>query len=513
MKGHDDDLPDADYDHLWSSDDKGVDCKNKKSIDNEMMIDDIHEEDQIYILGTLIVRIVAARDLPAATTTTNGGLGDFLFGGGKGSCANPYASVNFGSSTQRTCPMYETRNPVWPRGESMYMDVTLPLGKTTFSPAATVVDQQHQKQPVSSTTTRSSLPKNQLDESTLSALDLPRPVLTVAIFSANDNNRGGMPSSSSSSLSKYPSKKNKAKATGDSDDEFLGVTQLDLTALLTGKRCLVDDWLPLMSSTSGSVRVVCEYEPSDIPPSVGDKVQFTRFCHPADLFPINPSMTYAVEGVVDRDRILLGHTSPEGWTCSFVVHRHQVICMDRRQYNAVEVAKEEWQSITERLSHSPLVETVTHAVEQFPEEGLFGLGASTLQGGALLLGRWLEGGVDAAVKDVAFATNWDGRFNPGSDEVRQRSLDNNNTDNNDEAPPLEQEEGNGEETKSLPMELSLSLTTAVRDTQDVLPNMPCCPITGEPMVDPVVAVSLFAIFYLYLLGFVHVFPLTTPVLW
>jgi hypothetical protein len=320
----------------------------------------------------------------------------------------------------------------------------------------------------------------------VSLLDLAKPLLTVAIFSADD--RGSV-------SSKYPSKG--MKSTGDSDDEFLGVACLDLTALLTGKRSLVDDWLPLSSgsnnncnNTNGSVRVVCEYEPSDIPPAVGDKVQFTRFCHPADLFPVNPDRSYMVEGVVDRDRILLGYTSPEGWSCSFVVHRHQVICMDRRQSNAVDVAKEEWQSMTERLSHSPLVETVTQAVEQFPQEGLFGLGASTLQGGAFLLSRWLEGGVDAAVKDVAFATNWDGRFNPGSSERRSRT--NNNIINNDSAanddhiPPV-QAQANREPEKPPQMVSSLSLP---RDSQDALPNMPCCPITGEPMVDPVVAVRL-----------------------
>ena len=32
------------------------------------------------------------------------------------------------------------------------------------------------------------------------------------------------------------------------------------------------------------------------------------------------------------------------------------------------------------------------------------------------MGRWLEGGLDTAVKDIAFVTNWDGRFNPGSQQ-------------------------------------------------------------------------------------------------
>jgi hypothetical protein len=50
-----------------------------------------------YILGTLIVRVVAARNLELPS------LGGGGFFGGGGVTANPYASVKFGNSTQRSC--------------------------------------------------------------------------------------------------------------------------------------------------------------------------------------------------------------------------------------------------------------------------------------------------------------------------------------------------------------------------------------------------------------------------
>jgi len=68
--------------------------------------------DEPYILGTLIVRVVAARNLESVGNGgmgVGGPLGKMFFGHGGsnrnnngGGTANPYASVRFGSTTQRT---------------------------------------------------------------------------------------------------------------------------------------------------------------------------------------------------------------------------------------------------------------------------------------------------------------------------------------------------------------------------------------------------------------------------
>jgi hypothetical protein len=93
---------------------------------------------------------------------------------------------------------------------------------------------------------------------------------------------------------------------------------------LTGKSRF-DEWLPLQGGPSSSssssshhhpsVRLVCEYEPSDPPPHQGDTVQFTRFCRPCDLYPVSPiGATFVVEeGCNDSDLVLLQTTSREGW--------------------------------------------------------------------------------------------------------------------------------------------------------------------------------------------------------
>ncbi|CAB9507404.1 U-box domain-containing protein [Seminavis robusta] len=471
-------LDDADfYDNLFTEPEKPTSLKKStkkgKSLDNDE--DPFLEHDPLYILGTLIVRVVAARDLPAASN--GGGLGDFLFGGGKGS-ANPYASVNFGCSTQRTSNLHDTLDPVWPRGETMFMDVALPLSNVTHPHAKATctkpptADNTKDAEPPIDETPPIQPPKNLADG--CASLDIPRPILTVALFSADErgNNK------------KYNPSKGNAMS-GDSDDEFLGVASVDLTPLLTGKKPILDSWLPL-SAASGSIRVNVEYEPTDVSPSVGDKVQFTRFCHPADLFPLVPGQTYTVQGVVDEDRILLGYTSQEGWICSFLCHKNMVICVDRK-HGAVEVCKEEWQSITERLAHSPLVGTVQQAVEKLPEEGLLTIGASTIQGGAHLINRWLEHGLDTAVEDVAFATNWDGRFNPGGEgSMANLELSNNNDTANETAGNTSPAENTFSPETGATAAYAPTPSANSHD-KAALPNMPCCPITGEPMIDPVVA--------------------------
>jgi len=209
--------------------------------------------------------------------------------------------------------------------------------------------------------------------------DPPPPILTVAIFHASEMGK----------LHKFPTK---GPMSGDSDDVFLGMTAVNLTQLLTGKIRTFDEWLPLSGTESerASVRVVCEYEASDVPPHPGDLVQFSRFCHPADLYPVVMDSIYKVEER-DGDSILISSTSPEGWVSSFLVHRFMLICVQRR-HGALDFYQDEMVSIAQRLSHSPLVNAVQDTVSRVPQEGLLTVGGAVVQEGVSLLSRWFEGG-------------------------------------------------------------------------------------------------------------------------
>lgn len=468
-----------------------------------------------YILGTLVVRVVAARDLEPARGGGGGNLGGFFFGKGSGGgSANPYASVKFGGSTQRTSELYDTLDPVWPRGETMFMDVSLPLSKVSHPdptlPATGEIAENNDNDAIppdlhSSESSSYSCYSQQHNngnnnnnnhKDNVNFLDIPRPILTVAVFSTSEMGKAHK-SLFTKDDPKYPSKKQ--HASGDSDDDFLGMASIDLTQLLTGKKALVDTWLPLVGvGGRGSIRIVCEYEATDVSPYPGDLVRFTRFCHPADIHPLVPGSVYPVQEVLDNDNLLLTYTTPEGWVCSFVVHRFMLICTERH-HDAIGVARNEWRAFTEKLSYSPLIGTVSNTVERLPDEGLFAVGADALKGGASLFGRWLEEGLDAVVKDVAFATNWDGQFNSQNRMERPTTqlspaaaaaADSNSSDSNSGGLVVEgSSEGeeqclSQEEKKPPPLALDPDPTTT---NKTALPNMPSCPITGEPMLDPVVA--------------------------
>ena len=428
---------------------------------------------QQYILGTLIVRVVAARDLEPAQKR---GIGKF-FGGGKAAqsparngrgggadgTANPYASVKFGTSTQRTTEVFDTLDPVWPRQETMFMDVSLPTHKLT-----------HPKAEDPGLAYAARMPN---DSDHDNDYERPNTVLTVAMFHTPEI--GG-------ATNKYPNKKG-IELSGDSDDQFLGMASVDLTEVLTGRLHTFDQWVPLSGAgqySRGRVRIVCEYEASDPIPRTGDLVRFTSYCHPADLFPLVASRLYQV-AETNGDDVIISYESPEGWICTFQTHRYSLICEERR-HTAFEAAQDELASLTERLKHSPMVQNLQESVERVAVDGLLGVGSQVVQGGFALFGRWAEGGLDTAVQDVAYATNWDGRNNPNSD-LNLNSPTGENGDDHDDGEShffggsTSKNSGQNSPSKSIDEQLK-PVEEAV-----ALPNMPSCPITAFPMLDPVVA--------------------------
>jgi hypothetical protein len=426
-----------------------------------------------YILGTLIVRVVAARDLEPVQKN---GLGQMVFGGGSRSSrtnrvsgtANPYCSVKFGSSTQRTSEVFDSLDPMWPRQEAMFMDVSLSTSELTHPaiPEPSQTNNTSQSAASAPPAGRSALPS---PTAAAAAYKAPSAVLTVALFHAVEIGK----------VHKYPSKGKGGggSLSGDSDDLFMGMASIDLTQLITGRRRTFDEWLPLSGTEQarGTVRIVCEYEASDGHPRPGDTCRFTSFCNPADLFPVTPGRAYRVDEV-DGDTVLISYESQEGWICSFEAHRFMLVC-EERHHGAIEMAQDELASISERLAHSPIVHTVTETAERIAVDGLISIGNDVVRGGFSLVGRWFEGGLGTAISDVTNATNWDGRFNPGANDSLDLPSPTANIENN---VPAKMGFGTDEqgETDARSSRLAES---------EPLPNMPECPITGEPMLDPVVA--------------------------
>jgi hypothetical protein len=148
-----------------------------------------------------------------------------------------------------------------------------------------------------------------------------------------------------------------------------------------------------------------------------------------------------------------------------------LVC-EERHHSAVETAQDELASLAERLAHSPLIHVVTETAERVAVDGLLSVGEGIVHGGFSLFNRWVSGGVETIVNDVTYATNFDGRHNPDSGQ----SLD---------LPDMGS--SSSPDAKSDSDEATYSDVVKEEAPAQALPNMPCCPITGEAMVDPVVA--------------------------
>jgi len=437
-------------------------------------------EEEEYMLGTIIVRVVAARGL--VNPNHRGGV--FR---NSSPAVNPYASVKFGKTTQRTSDLYSTVNPVWPRDEVFFMDVSLPVSQLTHCTESSTSDEAAASSPLNDTIDNSTA----LLEDPYSNYKKPdNTLLTVAIF---HNEMGN--TNTSSRKQKISDEKN---VSGDSDDVFLGMASIDLTRLFTGKVAELDEWLPLTGTSTynddrrgsdypssmkegkraASVRIVCEYEVSDVPPNPGDICRFTRFCHPQDLYPLEPARLYKVEEVRNNGEVVhLSYESKEGWVLSFQAHKNMLIC-EERHVSALDTAQTELHTLGERLSVSPLVTTVTKAVERVADEGVVGLAQGIVSGSAFLFDRWFKGGVDTVIQDITDVTNLDGRHS--ADTGQHLDLDS----------PHSSSASLGEEEVEDLGDLTIE-DSFPADDAEALPNMPACPITGFPMVDPVVAADGF----------------------
>ena len=286
------------------------------------------------------------------------------------------------------------------------------------------------------------------------------------------------------------------------DDRLLGKCSINVLPILCGKTPYLDEWCTLHHKSdsrvdhgsrvdaAGRVRIVIEYEPTDPPPRPGDLCVFANV-HPLadELYPIAPysirnstgrstagksltrrPKTYRVEEVVG-DNVVLSYQTSEGWQCTFEVHRYILLCVERYQ-GAVEKYREQVLDLCDNLSQSPAVEILAKTMETLPDEGLIHVGVELVEASLGLLGRWWETGLDGIVEDLVDGTNLDGRYSHLSD---------------DEEDGVENDVDEGAQVQQLLPPHPNHLTEASRDERKPIPGMPCCPITGQQMIEPVVA--------------------------
>ncbi|KAL7529870.1 hypothetical protein ACHAXR_007027 [Thalassiosira sp. AJA248-18] len=441
-----------------------------------------------------------------------------------------YANLSYRDQSQLTTMALEHANGDyhWSRGDQSYFDVTCPSFPLRMG-------QQNIQQRVSKakqTSTAAPTPPHEKDDVSCvkhkrkiqqpkSNRRPPPPVLQLSLYSK----------SSGTGTSHKPNKlhpfRNTDNISEKNDDYLLGKCSINILRILSGKTPYFDEWCTLHNDdpqinsdeAAGRVRIVIEYEPTDPPPRPGDMCVFANV-YPLmkELYPIplhsirnstdgsvrsSTSMstlssttssittphssshttassltchpkTYRVEEVVGSDHVVLSYQTPvENWQCTFEVHRYLLLCVERHQA-AVEKYRERVLDLCDNLSLSPMVGTLTKTVETLPDEGLVYAGAELVGGGVGLLGRWWENGVEGMVEDVVDGINLDGRYShllgeeekEGGAAVQNSSLQDQSQQKN-----------------------SIGMTEAA-DTQDsrrAMPGMPCCPITGLPMVEPVVA--------------------------
>ena len=435
---------------------------------------------------------------------------------GSSGTANPYAIMSFSNQIETTSTVYDSLHPSFPRHEPAYFDVSLPIHHL----AATAAHDDDGK----SRKDMDTLKKKLLDN----ALPLPPPpqppFLTVELSHDDDKYDNAQ---KEKDLKWNPKKamENKQLSRGKTNDghcnsnpsTYLGTASIDITHLITGKVTYIDEWLTLrprhnnnnnnpkdsqrskvehdkkiegIDDISGQVRIICEYDMTDIAPRPGDMVRFNGFVQPMDVFPIPATQVFRVDdiGSSDDDMLVLSYKSkPEDWYCSFVAHRFMFISVDRH-ISAVERYHEEIVDVMSKLVSSPASHALQNSVARLPEEGLIFMGLQAGAAGLGLVGRWFQGGVSTIVDDIVYATNLDGKNSVQMEDVSLAGGDGLSMKSSDEE--LELNDGDLSFDSDNDSESTNTIQTSSKDTSKVkqaAPSMPCCPISRHPMKEPVVA--------------------------
>jgi len=303
-------------------------------------IEEASSSSKTYILGTLVVKMVAARNVRAVK---KGGLAGLLSGRGKssfqaGGGSNVYGFISFSvvancalevrnddclpAHCQRSSTVLNSTNPVWPRHENTYyFDVSLPIDclvndKVDDDPSSKEdSDLIGVKLPNSTTDYR--------DRSNTDNSALIDPVLSVKLYHDSGSVQKYVDDG------RYPLKKDKKQLGTSEDDICLGGFDLEILDVITGRIPYFDEWIAVDtgdienndSDRIGSIRMIIEYEPTDPPPRVADLCRFTAFSSKENTYPIPTGQLLLVDKVLDNDLLILSYTTPEGWLSTFCAHR------------------------------------------------------------------------------------------------------------------------------------------------------------------------------------------------
>lgn len=405
-----------------------------------------------------------------------------------------FANVTFGNDIQQTSRVEETVNPTWTRSEQcMLFDVSLPL------------DQLVQCRNVDN----GSVPAKDSSASVVihPVAPVPPALLTLSLYYSdhgsvvykkeknNSNNHKGVvvavpPLPPPSSFEQE-------------HDELVGFATLDVTSVITGKLSFIDTWLPLVAVTGSgggtAVELVGKSGVEDATGSVRVIVEYdcaespprvgdkVRF-HGFVESHLCPLPKSQVFRVdhVMGDEVILSFITPVE-NWKCTFQAHRFMLISvERHVSALERYQEELLNLTLKLANSPAADIVSETVNSLPEEGILFVGMQAAFGGLSLLERWREKGLSTAVEDFVHVTNLDGHQTLDSYDDMNQDISSTEDDSF---------VASHDDISSLDRSEDVDLDDHDDneddgdgdDDESVESGMPCCPITGQPMRRPVVA--------------------------
>ncbi|KAL3773741.1 hypothetical protein HJC23_012022 [Cyclotella cryptica] len=313
---------------------------SKETLENEYeyIISDDGEE---YILGTLMVRVLQARNVKFHHSSDGGGIASLLsnhrrnrrqkytmspLSGSSGSLTPNSSQYTLYGKLMFKSQLHYTESAVsgmngdfyWSRGDQSYFDVVCPSYQRMTAQYQTGHGAKVKKEQELSKEKEKyedvCCKPNKLDDdvqkppSTAKADTISTPpILHLSLYSKRGsagNNKVGKQGMMSTNK-----KVSSFDHNHDEDNQFVGKCSINISRVLTGKTPYFDEWCTIHNDTyngltsphdhqddAGRVRVVIEYEPTDPPPRTGDICVFAniypsmeRELYPVPLYTIRTS--------------------------------------------------------------------------------------------------------------------------------------------------------------------------------------------------------------------------------
>mmetsp|Transcript_35274 Transcript_35274/g.75309 ORF Transcript_35274/g.75309 Transcript_35274/m.75309 type:complete len:788 (+) Transcript_35274:203-2566(+) len=293
------------------------------------------EEDggEEYILGTLMVRVLQAKNLKHNPNSRGGGISGLIFNHRRfryqKSTMSPLSGGNLTPSSyyanqdqQIYAKLSYRKNPPqftsvayehahgdyhWSRGDQSYFDVTCQAYPSRMGDRMPFQHPPSQIPPAleSSASPREDAPPDKTNtvqrQLKSSKRRPPPPTLQLSLYSKKSTESTNQ--NKQNKWLPYLGNNEKDNLPEKNEDYLLGKCSINVLRILSGKTPYFDEWCTLHDDNhsqqhqrrgssdgdgaAGRVRIVVEYEPSDPPPRPGDKCVFANACPLADeLYPI-----------------------------------------------------------------------------------------------------------------------------------------------------------------------------------------------------------------------------------